>query len=179
MTARTDQELMLAYRAGDRTAFDELFDRYRDPIWRFFRRRFADETRAEELAQDTFLAVIQGARRYEPRATFRSYLFGVAFNVMLAARRKAGRAFGPVPDDFEPAGPTADPVAVIWVKRALADLDPGEREVLMLREYDALSYDEIAALTEVPVGTVRSRLFRAREAMRTKLAGVPRHEVNS
>jgi RNA polymerase sigma-70 factor (ECF subfamily) len=178
MTVRTDQELMLAYRAGDRTAFDALFDRYRDPIWRFFRRRVADQARAEELAQETFLAVIQAARRYEPRAAFRSYLFGIAFNVLLAARRKARHADLPVPEDFDPPGAPTDPAAVLWVRQALAELDPGEREVLMLREYDALSYDEIAALMNVPVGTVRSRLFRAREAMRVRLAGGPVREVS-
>lgn len=175
---RTDQELMLAYRDGDRTAFDDLFDRYRDPIWRFFRRRVADVSRAEELAQETFLAVIQGARRYEPRAPFRSYLFGIAFNVLLAARRKAARGREDVLEHFDPPAAGSDPAAVLWVRQALAALDPAERDVLMMREYDVLSYDEIAAALGVPVGTVRSRLFRAREALRQQLAGRPAEGVS-
>ena len=60
----------------------------------------------------------------------------------------------------------------------LADLDPDERDVLMMREYDVLSYDEMAAALGVPVGTVRSRLFRAREAMRHQLAGRPARGVS-
>jgi RNA polymerase sigma-70 factor (ECF subfamily) len=170
---------MLAFAAGDRTAFDELFDRYRDLVWRFFCRRVPDAARAEELAQETFLAVIQGAKRYEPRAAFRSYLFGIAFNVLQASRRKARRAHDQPDETFDPPGPSSDPADVIWVRQALAALEPGEREVLMLREYEALSYDEIAALLDVPVGTVRSRLFRAREALRASLAGGPVREVRS
>ena len=71
---KRDEDLMLAVRAGDRDAFASLFERYRDAIWRFFRRRVADARVAEELTQDTFVAVLQGAARYEPKAAFRSYL---------------------------------------------------------------------------------------------------------
>jgi RNA polymerase sigma-70 factor (ECF subfamily) len=174
---QTDHELMLAYRGGDRTAFELLFDRYRDPVWRFFRRRVVDPTRAEELTQETFLAVIQGARRYEPRAEFRSYLFGIAFNQLLADRRRARREQARTAEPRDVAGEGADPNAVIWVRQALASLDDIDREVLMLREYDAFSYDEIAGLLRIPVGTVRSRLFRAREALRGALAGREPQEV--
>ena len=89
--ASSDEDLALAFHAGDRSAFDALFERYRDPIWAFFRRRTAAPADAEELTQETFLAVLQAARRYEPRASFRSYLFGIAFNVLSASRRKAQR----------------------------------------------------------------------------------------
>jgi RNA polymerase sigma-70 factor, ECF subfamily len=115
--------------------------------------------------------VLQGARRYEPRASFRSYLFGIAFNILMAWRRKAGRRG----DESAPvdalAAPSHDPSAAIWVRDALAALDPGDRDILMLREYDALEYAEIARVTGVPINTVRSRLFRARTALREKLSG--------
>ena len=168
-----DQRLVERVETWIDTAYlgDTLFDRYREPIWRFFARRVADPGRAEELAQETFLAVIKGARRYEPRAAFRSYLFGIAFNVMLAARRQARGAVEDPVGDFDPPAASSDPANVIWVRQALAGLDRDEREVLMMREFDALSYDEIASLQGVPVGTVRSRLFRAREALRVKLSG--------
>ena len=89
----SDEDLMAAVRGGDRDAFGELFDRYQERIWRFFRRRLADRTAAEELTQETFLAVLQGAARYEPRAPFRSYLFGIAFNLLAAARRTEAERF--------------------------------------------------------------------------------------
>jgi len=169
----TDDDLILAFLGGDRAAFDALFERYRGPMWNFFRRRTPTSADAEELAQDTFLAVLQGARRYEPRASFRSYLFGIAFNVLLAWRRKAGRRGDESVQADTIAGPSHDPSSAIWVRDALAALDPDDREILMLREYDALEYAEIARVTGAPINTVRSRLFRARMALRERLAGEP------
>ncbi|HUL72778.1 MAG TPA: sigma-70 family RNA polymerase sigma factor [Vicinamibacterales bacterium] len=171
----SDEDLALTFQAGDRAAFDTLFERYREPIWAFFRRRTADPADAEELAQETFLALLQASRRYEPRASFRSYLFGIAFNVLSVWRRKARRApadAGGAAVDAVPAA-SADPAATIWIRGALDALDPADRDILMLREYDALSYAEIAALVHVPVNTVRSRLFRARLALRERLVGQP------
>ena len=114
--------------------------------------------------------LLKAAGRYEARGTFRSYLFGVAFRVLSDARRsdKPDRAIELVDD---PAAPTADPDDVLWVRQALLELDPIDRDVLMLREYEQLSYDDIAAVLEVPVNTVRSRLFRARAALRERLLG--------
>jgi RNA polymerase sigma-70 factor (ECF subfamily) len=165
----TDEQLMLDVQRGLREAFEQLFDRYRAPLWRFFRRRVADAAKAEELAQDTFVAVLQGARRYEPRAPFRSYLFGIAYNILLAERRKASNR--PVERlDIEPAAPVlGDLEEEMWVRGALGELDADDREMLMLREYEQLSYQEIADLKQMPLNTVRSRLFRARMALKAKL----------
>ena len=167
----SDEELMVAVRGGDRDAFAALFDRYQDRVWRFFRRRLADRPTAEELTQETFLAVLEGASRYEPRAPFPSYLFGIAFNLLAAARRRS-RGAAPVdtPASFqEPVAGAPDHVLVLWVRHGIAALDADDREILLLREYDALSYDEIAAVLSLPVGTVRSRLFRARLALKQRL----------
>jgi RNA polymerase sigma-70 factor (ECF subfamily) len=165
----TDEQLMFDVQRGSRDAFVELFGRYRDPIWRFFRRRIPDAARAEELSQDVFLAVLKGARRYAPRAPFRSYLFGIAFNVLLAERRKtAQRSFERL--DREPTSfAAADPDVEMWVRTALNRLEPDDREILMLREYEQLSYQEIADLLGIPINTMRSRLFRARMALKTEL----------
>ena len=70
----SDEQLMLEFRQGGHDAFAELFHRYREPIYGFFRRRLNDAARAEELAQETFVAVLRSAARYEPRALFRTYL---------------------------------------------------------------------------------------------------------
>jgi RNA polymerase sigma-70 factor (ECF subfamily) len=165
----SDEELMVEIRNGSRAAFETLFARYREPIWAFFRRRAADPGRAEELAQDTFVAVLEGAARYERRGPFRSYLFGIAYHVLLADRRKAAHRVT-APLDVEPAGPDAgDPDRGIWVRDALARLDEDDREVLMLREYEQLSYQEIADVRGTPLNTVRSQLFRARMALKAAL----------
>jgi RNA polymerase sigma-70 factor (ECF subfamily) len=165
VTVSSDEALMLEIRRGSREAFEELFARYRDPLYGFFRRRLASTARAEELTQDTFLAVLRATVRYEPRSAVRSYLFGIAWNLVCSERRRAGRDVGP-PAELVVDGSAE---ASLWVREALGKLEESEREILMLREYEQLSYDEIAALLRVPVNTVRSRLFRARMAMRALL----------
>src|ERR1700735_4738628 len=85
----SDEQLILELQQGSDAAFTKLFLRYRQRVYGFFRRRINDAAQAEELAQETFLAVLRGAHSYEPRATFRAYLFGIAFNILSAHRRKA------------------------------------------------------------------------------------------
>ena len=163
----TDADLMLDVRRGSREAFEGVFTRYRGPIWAFFRRRL-EGARAEELTQDVFLALMQGAARYEARGPFRAYLFGIAFNVLMAERRRAGHQVSVALDD-QSVSHTPNPDSALWVRRALSELDPDDREILMLREYEQLSYQELAEVLVLPVNTVRSRLFRARAALRAAL----------
>jgi RNA polymerase sigma-70 factor, ECF subfamily len=165
----TDEELMDETRRGSQAATDMLFQRYRDPVWRFFRRRVADAAVAEELAQDTFVAVIEGAARYERRGAFRSYLFGIAYNVLLASRRRSAQRAAEPLDEDPPSHGSSDPDSAIWVREAMATLDDEDREILMLREYEQLSYQEIADLRKTPLNTVRSQLFRARMALKSAL----------
>jgi len=158
---------MLDVRRGSREAFEELFARHRESIYGFFRRRVPAEGRPEDLTQETFLAVLRGANRYEPRASVRSYLFGIAFN-LLSSERRAHQRQQVLAPDREPA---ADPISdeSLWLREALARLEERDREILMLREYEQLSYSEIAALLRMPVNTVRSRLFRARIELKSLL----------
>ncbi|MGA7621972.1 MAG: RNA polymerase sigma factor [Candidatus Acidiferrales bacterium] len=171
----SDEQLVLEFQQGSREALAELFERYRDPVYGFFRRRLSNPGRAEELAQECFLALLQNVKRYEPRASFRSYLYGIAIRLLAAERRKAGREIAENEKLDERAidekrGHGRD--ARIWVRRALDHLQEDHREILMLREYEQLSYEEIAAIVRVPVNTVRSRLFRARMALKEQLISV-------
>lgn len=163
-----DEALMLQFQKGSREAFDELFARYRGPLYGFFRRRLASDTRAEDLTQETFLAVIRATARYEPRALVRTYLYGIALNLLASERRKQARNPLPLEDSPEPAVDDASE-QVFWVRQALGKLGEREREILMLREYEQLSYDEISRLLRIPVNTVRSRLFRSRMALKGHL----------
>jgi RNA polymerase sigma-70 factor (ECF subfamily) len=117
-----------------------------------------------------FVAVLQNASRYEPRSAFRSYLFGIAYNLLKAERRKKGRS--DVPCNVDPPASGSDADATLWVQRALGTLDADHREVVMLREYEGLSYLEMAELLNIPVNTVRSRLFRARTDLKQALSRV-------
>lgn len=164
----SDEALMLEFQGGSRAAFEELFARYRKPLYGFFGRRLNNPERAEDLTQETFLAVIHAVSRYEPRASVRTYLYGIALKLLAAERRKfvtnstAGQP-GPEPKT------DGTPDSVLWVRQALEKLDAPEREILMLREYEQLSYSEIAELLRIPVNTVRSRLFRSRVAFKNCL----------
>jgi RNA polymerase sigma-70 factor, ECF subfamily len=161
----SDEALMLEFQRGSREAFAELFARYRGPLCGFFRRRVLRQERAEDLVQETFLTVIGAASRYEPRSLVRTYLYGIALKLLAEERRRQAKD-PPAPES--PPEPAADDASdtVLWVRRGLDQLDAIDREVLMLREYEQLNYAEIAGLLRIPINTVRSRLFRARMALR-------------
>jgi RNA polymerase sigma-70 factor (ECF subfamily) len=171
-SAGSDEQLIVEFSRGSTDAFSELFSRYKQPLFGFFRRRVTDPAQAEELTQETFLAVIRMSSRYEPRALFRTYLYAIGFKILRAHRRKeAFRAtfLGASAGIREPAvQDTTD--AVVWLRHAVGKLERLDREVLLLREFEQLSYAEIAELLDLRVNTVRSRLFRARMALRDLLA---------
>jgi RNA polymerase sigma-70 factor, ECF subfamily len=164
----SDEQLILEFQKGHQEAFVELFERYRQPLYGFFRRRLNDAARAEELAQECFLAVIRGAERYEPRATFRTYLYAIALKQLWAERRRSSRGSQETESVGGPPAET-DPDTSLWVRRAIEQVDAQQREVLMLREYEELSYEEISQLLRIPLNTVKSRLFRARMALKDAL----------
>src|SRR5215471_8206382 len=168
----SDEALMQEFQGGSRAAFEELFARYRKQLYGFFERRLNNSQRAEDLTQETFLAVIRAVSRYEPRASVRTYLYGIALKLLAAERRRVFRnsawsnALG-----LETTEPNTDrtPDSVLWIRQAMERLEASDREILMLREYEQLSYSEIAGLLRIPVNTVRSRLFRSRLALKSYL----------
>ena len=174
----SDEALILEFQGGSRAAFEELFARYRKPLYGFFARRLNNPERAEDLTQETFLAVIRAASRYEPRASVRTYLYGIALKLLAAERRKfaASSTLGqPAPE------PKTDgaPESVLWVRQAMEKLDAQERGILMLREYEQLTYSDIAELLRIPINTVRSRLFRSRLALKSYLESQARTNPGS
>jgi RNA polymerase sigma-70 factor, ECF subfamily len=168
----SDEALMREFQGGSRAAFEELFARYRKPLYGFFGRRLNNSQRVEDLTQETFLAVIRAVSRYEPRASVRTYLYGIALKLLAAERRRVFRnsawsnALG-----LGTTEPNTDrtPDSVLWIRQAMERLDASDREILMLREYEQLSYSEIAELLRIPINTVRSRLFRSRLALKSHL----------
>jgi RNA polymerase sigma-70 factor (ECF subfamily) len=175
--ATSDEALMLEFQRGSRPALDELFSRYRGPLYGFFRRRLEGKERAEDLTQETFLAVIRAAVRYEPRSLVRTYLYGIALKLLAAERRKHFR--GSAIEFLVEPSTIGNRDAAMWVRQALSRLETEEREILMLREYEQLSYAEIAELLQIPTNTVRSKLFRSRLALRGQLEPQPKpvHDI--
>ena len=161
-----EEALMLEYQRGSRAAFEEkcLPAATGTRCHAFLRRRLDSAAQADDLTQETFLAVLRASSRYQPRALVRTYLYGIAIKLVYAARRK--REAAPLEEDV---AAVSAPDESLWIRQALARLDAEEREILMLREYEQLSYAEIAGLLRIPVNTVRSRLFRSRMALRSHL----------
>src|SRR5215831_12531202 len=118
----SDEALMLEFQRGSRAALDELFARYRQPLYGFFRRRLPDRARAEDLTQEIFLAVIRAAERYEPRSLVRTYLYGIALKLLSAERRQAAREGAPV----ETAETHSGLEDALSVRQALQRLDSSE-----------------------------------------------------
>lgn len=189
--AERDQDLAAVRRclSGDRAAFGQIVARWQDRIYGAVYRMTGDAEDARDVAQETFLRAWASLRTFEGDAAFGTWLYSIALNqVRTEMRRRAAQKRGsPVSLDApagdsdhgpDPASPAAAPedVAcaredVALLRRAVAALDEDSREVIVLREYQGLSYEEIAAAVGIPVGTVRSRLFRAREELRRRLEG--------
>jgi RNA polymerase sigma-70 factor (ECF subfamily) len=176
----TDEQLMEAVSRGSSDAFTVLFQRYKQPLFGFFRRRVTDPSLAEELTQESFLAVLRASSRYKASALFRTYLYAIGYKILRTHRRKAAfRAtfLGAQPGPHEPTVESGI-AAELAIRQAVGRLTHLDREVLMLREFEEMSYLEISQLLGLPLNTVRTRLYRARTALRGLLAA-PAPQLNS
>lgn len=177
MTEPTDAEAIAA-SADDSSAFDVVFERHFDVVFRYLRRRVG-RSRAEELAAETFAQALASRDRFDAQyANARPWLFGIAVNLLRHHYRREERELrayarsgvDPLAGE-EPSLERLDAEAARpLVAAALAELPPIEREALLLYAWAELGYEEIAYALEIPVGTVRSRLNRARGRMRELLA---------
>ena len=170
----TDEDLMTAFQGGDDSAFEQLYARYQRPVYHYIFRRMANGPRAEELTQEVFMGLIRSRGSWRQEASFKTYLYRIAFNQCASEARRADfRANQPLerPDgttiDVEAKGPGPDGDArrseeAALVSSALGSLDADQREAIVLREYQGLSYEEIAEVLGVAVGTVKSRIFRGK-----------------
>ncbi|GAA2362299.1 RNA polymerase sigma factor [Nonomuraea africana] len=159
-------------------AFAAVFDRHAPQLHRYAARRLGPDA-AEDVVSETFLAAFQHRRRYDPEyANARPWLYGIASNVIGKRRRdELSRYRAYVRGGVDPAeitgGLVEDSVSTLTVNRplvaALAGLKAGDRDVLLLVAWVGLSYEEVARALDIPVGTVRSRLNRARKKARQAL----------
>jgi RNA polymerase sigma factor (sigma-70 family) len=176
---QTDFELLDAWRAGDRSAGNALFERYFDAICRFFANKVHHGI--DDLIQKTFLGCVEGRDRFQKQASFRTYLFAVAHNVLRAHFRQTrpGVDFDPsevAADDFTPSPSTM--FALQQEQRllleALRRIPLDHQLVLELYYWEDMAAPELAAVLAIPEGTVRSRLRRAKEALAEKMASLAR-----
>ncbi|MCL2639810.1 MAG: sigma-70 family RNA polymerase sigma factor [Phycisphaerales bacterium] len=169
----SDEELLLSAKSGDRSAdeaFHTLIDRHAAAMLRVAN-TLVPRLDAEDLLQETFLAAFRGLNTFEGRASVKTWLYAILFRQAANFRRKRGLPSLALSGDAPMATPShTDTVdANLDLHAALARLPDDFRAILILRELDGLSYDEIATVLELPRGTVESRLHRARTALRKLL----------
>ena len=183
--AVADGELVARAIAGREEGFEELVRRYQRPIVAYVYRMVGDYDAALDLTQEVFIKVYGSLERYRPEFKFSTWIYRIAHNAAIDHLRRMG---GMRTEDLETEGeggrtyekplassaPTPEQESERRERRAEVEevvqaLPPAYRELIVLRHAHDLSYDEIAEVTGLPLGTVKNRIFRAREAMRAHL----------
>jgi RNA polymerase sigma-70 factor (ECF subfamily) len=187
---RTDEELMLQYKDGDEDAFEVLYRRYEKPVLNLIYRMVMDASEAESLCQEAFYKVVKSRKRYKATAQFKTWLFQIALNLCRdSIRRMKHRSHlslnshvaahndrGIVLQDCI-SDPSPDVAANVesgelefLVKQAIASLPEEEHLVVVMKEYQGMSYSEIAEVMDSPIGTLKSHNHRAHEKLKKILS---------
>jgi len=185
---KTDEELIREFQAGDKDAFDELVDRFTRPLLNFIARMVSDYTLAEDLLQETFIRLWVKKDSYREIAKFSTWLYTVAGNLAKSElRRRRFRRMLPLSsgsskfgDDEERTFDLPDPAAdserdyerrniLRRVEEEISKLPVVFKEIIILRDIQELSYDEISTILRIPLGTVKSRVNRARQRLQENL----------
>ena len=173
LTADSDQLLVERARRGDLNAFEQLVVRHHDVVVRVSARVVGDDE-AEDVAQDAFLRAFHRLDRFRGEAPFRAWLLAIARNAALSAAERSTYVApaDSVDDQRSDTAPERTPAEHLELRERLARLDvklkglaPDHRMVLVLRDIEGLSYEEIAQITAAPLGSVKGRLHRARNEM--------------
>ncbi|WP_240789106.1 RNA polymerase sigma factor [Pseudomonas kribbensis] len=177
----SDESLLARYREGDGQAFEILYARHRQSLYRFLLGLSGKPELAEEVYQETWLSLIRSSSQPQGRATFRTWLFQIARNRLIDHWRKHG-AHQPLHDSYDEqthavSDDASDPEQLLSLSRdslrldsALQTLPADQREVFLLRAHGDLDLAQIASLTETPLETVKSRLRYAQHKLRRLLA---------
>ena len=172
---RIEADLVDLAKSGDRGAFSELVRIHRAGVINVVYRLCGDGQLAEDAAQDAFIKTWVNLHRYKPKSPFRNWIYRIATNTALDVLRRQHptadiqgmplKSTNIIPENAAEAQERSD-----LVRAAVLDLSPASRSVLVLREYEGLSYKEIADTLAIPIGTVMSRLNYARNQLRRSLA---------
>lgn len=183
--ASSDEDLMLAYAAGDAAAFDRLYARHKGGVYRYLLRQCRDAGIAEQLFQDVWMNLIRVRASYQPSAKFATWLYTLAHHRLIDHHRAGGRATLVSTDDEShaeavaalPANRRAEPEARAAnrelgarLKAAISALPAAQRDAFLLQQEGGLSLEAIAALSGVGAETVKSRLRYASAKLRLELS---------
>ena len=185
-----DEDLVASWQRGDEAAFEDLIRRHEQRVFRLLVRMLGNREEAEDVAQETFLSLHRHGRRFRKEARFSTFVYRVAVNAALNRRRTLGRRRARVAKlaerqaagDDVPSAPR-DPESTAMgreaserVRQALDALVPRLRVPLVLYDLEGLGYAEVARVLDLAEGTVKSRIHRARRALREELRDVLREK---
>lgn len=180
MAARDDRQWVRRIQAGDRQAFEELLDAYETRVYRLALRFTGSVPDAEDVTQEIFLAVYRGIAHFRGSSSLGTWIYRVAMNHCLEFRRKRRLESIPYDEDLmlassdwrdDPEQSADRQELSAKVEAAINCLSPQHRDVIVLHELQGLTYQEVAAALDVPVGTVKSRLSNAFRRLRDLLGG--------
>ncbi len=170
---KQDELLAIRCQLGEPAAFDALIARWHEPLWKYLRRLTGDEDAAAEAVQDAWLRILRGMPRLRDASRLRAWIFGIARRVVMDRLREKYAEPARVSTDDVDLAAEDDAVdlreELALLQEELARLPVPEREVLVLFYLEELTLLEIAEVAGIPAGTVKSRLFRARRALRDQL----------
>lgn len=179
----TDEELIKRFQDGDNQAFNELVARYKDPLFNYVTRMLKDKVFAEDIVQETFVRVYRNSNRYQQIAKFSTWIYTIAINLTKTELRRQnlrrffslstvsenGKTFE-LPDQRINLEKSAeDTMAGERIREAIDTLPKTFREVIILRDLQELSYEEISKIVGVPLGTIKSRVNRGRTRLQKLL----------
>jgi RNA polymerase sigma-70 factor (ECF subfamily) len=170
----SEQSLIAEAAAGNMGAFAQLVNAHRLNVLRLAYGMVHSVDEAEDIAQEVFVKVWKNLPTFRSQGSFQSWLYRITVNTALDVLRRRQEEV-PLEEQAEAQGEDAPEEATLrqdrlaQVRQAIAELPPGARAVLILREYEQLSYKEIAEILQIPLGTVMSRLNYARQALQKKL----------
>lgn len=190
--SQTDLQLVRKVRHGDRSAFDLLVVKYQSRVASIISRYVYDSQEVLDLTQETFVKAFRAIDRFRGDSAFYTWLYRIAVNTAKnflesRGRRPQGSADSAEAENFEEGArlrDNASPETLLQreqleqeLGRAISALPEELRSAFLLREYDGLSYEDIARILECPIGTVRSRIFRARDAVDRQLGPLLHHSL--
>lgn len=166
LSSYSDEQLLQAIGRGDNASFDCLYGRYADKLYRYFFRLLDDATKAEDFLQDLFLKVLHATHTFDPKYAAKTWLYSIATNMCrnewrnTTNRQRLMTGFDPWEHEGQgvPESMDARRKALV-LHQLMAALEPENREILQLRFQQDMSIREIAAITGLPEGTVKSRIF--------------------
>lgn len=183
----TDEQLILQFQKEDKGAFGEIVLRYKDRLVNFLFRFTGNRESAEDISQETFLKLYKNKDKYTEIAKFSTWLYTIALNEARSNYRKEKKHsavsinefyedshsdYQISSNEYNPEDEANAETEAFYIQKAINSLNEKHREIIILRDIEDLDYEEIAATLNIPLGTVRSRINRARESLKISLDSI-------